>query len=157
MSLDIFLAFLCSIQCASDSSLYRINTPNKMIIAVCHTIQTAGRLRRTLVFFWRSHSSLKLWTQPILFGWFCFFYFCLFLFSFLRCKNCWTVELFRCDVFCKKDKHFKGPEHLKFKWAGWAKMGVCFNMRTLPQVTPSTLNLECTWLLSGEDMCLVDL
>lgn len=65
MSLDIFLVFLCSIQWVSDSSSYRIKTPNKMIMAVCHTTHTAGRLSRTLLFFGRSQNSLKLWTQPI--------------------------------------------------------------------------------------------
>lgn len=39
-----------------------------MIMAVCHTMQTAGRLIRTFVFFGRSHSSLKLCTQPIASG-----------------------------------------------------------------------------------------
>lgn len=37
----------------SDSSLYRMKTPNSIIIAICQTKQTAGRLTRILVFFCR--------------------------------------------------------------------------------------------------------
>lgn len=45
-------SFLYTTQCASDSSSYRMKTPNSTIIAICQTKQTAGRLTRTLVFFW---------------------------------------------------------------------------------------------------------
>lgn len=45
-------SLLWSAQCASDSSSYRMKTPKRMIIAICHTKHTAGRLTRTLVFFW---------------------------------------------------------------------------------------------------------
>ena len=66
MSLEMLFVLLNSRQRTSDSALYRMKTPNRMTMAVCHTKQTTGRLTRTLVFLGRSHRSLKLWTQPIL-------------------------------------------------------------------------------------------
>lgn len=53
MSLVMLCSFLCSTQWASDSSSYRMKTPNSTIIAICQTKQTAGRLTRTFVFLRR--------------------------------------------------------------------------------------------------------
>lgn len=119
MSDDIFFFRFVSTQCGSDSSLYRIKTPNKMIMAVCHTIQTAGRLRWTLVFFWRSHSCLKLCTLPILSA--------SLLFFLLIQRSSENASSRR------KKKHF---------WEVTISSRADDDYRTLPHVTPTFFHLQ---------------
>lgn len=95
-----------------------MKTPNKMIIAICHTKHTAGRLMRMLVFFGRSHKFLKLCTQPMAFSVVTVLFFSCSRCLLRRLRGWWVEDVIRGAVVLPNNNNLfsAGYAALKMSW-----------------------------------------